>query len=150
PPPATTPKPHTSTAPANPGPQPVSGAGSIIGYGSGRCIDVTDGAYTSNPQLQIWTCNGGPNQSWTFYSDGTVRAFGRCMTVAGGSTADGARILLSSCTGSSSQKFTLNNAHDLVNKRADKCVDAKDMQTGSGTRLQLWSCGGTSNQKWHR
>ncbi|TDC38971.1 hypothetical protein E1211_05575 [Micromonospora sp. 15K316] len=144
------PPPRTSTAPANPGPKPVGGAGAIIGYGSGRCIDVTDGAYQSNPQLQIWTCNGGPNQQWTIYSDGTVRAFGRCMTVAGGSTADGARILLSSCTGSSSQKFTLNNAHDLVNKRADKCVDATDMQTGSGTRLQLWSCGGTSNQKWHR
>ncbi|MEV4812087.1 ricin-type beta-trefoil lectin domain protein [Micromonospora avicenniae] len=151
PPPPATPKPHTtSTAPANPGPQPVSGAGPIIGYGSDRCIDVTDGAYTSNPQLQIWTCNGGPNQRWTLYSDGTVRAFGRCMTVAGGSTANGAKILLSGCTGSSAQKFNLNQAHDLVNTRADKCVDAKDMQTSSGTRLQLWDCGGTSNQKWHR
>ncbi|MEV6370712.1 RICIN domain-containing protein [Micromonospora musae] len=147
---AVPPPPRTSTPPANPGPKPVGGAGAIIGYGSGRCIDVTDGAYQSNPQLQIWTCNGGPNQQWTIYSDGTVRAFGRCMTVAGGSTANGARILLSGCNGSSSQKFTLNNAHDLVNKRADKCVDATDMQTGSGTRLQLWSCGGTSNQKWHR
>ncbi|MEV4495718.1 ricin-type beta-trefoil lectin domain protein [Micromonospora arborensis] len=154
PPPAPAPT-HTSAAPppqppASPKPQPVGGAGPIIGYGSSRCIDVTDGAYQSNPRLQIWTCNGGPNQQWTIYNDGTVRAFGKCMTVAGGSTTNGAKILLSTCSGSSSQLFTLNKAHDLVNRRADKCVDAVDEQTSSGTRLQLWDCAGTPNQKWHR
>jgi hypothetical protein len=138
-------------APApNPGPQPVGAAALIIGYASNRCIDVTDGAYNSNPQLQIWDCNGGPNQQWTFYSDGTVRAFDRCMTVAGGSTANGVDIVLNTCSGSAAQRFTLNAAHDLVNQLADKCVDARDQQTANGVRLQLWACGGTSNQKWHR
>ncbi|MFI6763380.1 ricin-type beta-trefoil lectin domain protein [Micromonospora sp. NPDC050417] len=144
------PPPPPPAPPANPQPQPVGGAGPIIGNGSNRCIDVTDGAYQNNPQLQIWTCTGGPNQQWTIYNDGTVRAYGKCMTVAGGSTTNGAKIVLSTCSGSSSQLFTLNNAHDLVNKRADKCVDVVDKLTGSGTRLQLWDCAGTSNQKWHR
>ena len=144
--PPTSPRPPAST----PKPKPVGAAGPIIGYGSGSCIDVTDGAYQSNPPLQIWSCNGGPNQRWTFHSDGTVRSFDRCMTVAGGSTANGAKILLSPCSGSASQRFTLNKAHDLVNVRADKCVDAVDLQTGDGTRLQLWECAGTANQKWHR
>ncbi|MEU7800458.1 ricin-type beta-trefoil lectin domain protein [Micromonospora arborensis] len=148
--PAPTPSRTNAPPPASPKPQPVGSAGPIIGYGSGRCIDVTDGAYQSTPQLQIWACNGGPNQQWTIYSDGTVRAFGKCMTVSGGSTANGAKIVLSTCSGSASQQFNLNNAHDLVNRRADKCVDAVDLQNSNGTRLQLWDCGGTPNQKWHR
>ncbi|MGW0436559.1 ricin-type beta-trefoil lectin domain protein [Micromonospora sp. NPDC003197] len=145
--PAQTPAKPASTRPQ---PKPVGSAGPIIGHGSGRCVDVTDGAYRSNPQLQIWDCNGGPNQRWTVYSDGTIRAFDRCMTVAGGSTANGAWILLSVCDGSASQQFTLNKAHDLVNKRADRCVDARYLGTSNGTRLQLWDCAGTDNQKWHR
>ncbi|MFC3499563.1 ricin-type beta-trefoil lectin domain protein [Micromonospora krabiensis] len=138
------PRPPQTTSTA----QPSGSARAIIGHESGKCLDVTDGAYTSNPQLQIWTCNGGPNQQWTPYSDGTLRAFGRCMTVASGSTADGAKILLSACNGGASQLIGLNKAHDIVNRKADKCVDVKDMQTGNGTRLQLWTCAGTDNQKW--
>ncbi|NMO54017.1 RICIN domain-containing protein [Actinoplanes sp. TBRC 11911] len=128
----------------------TSGPGEIIGYGSGKCVDVTDGAFASNPQLQIWSCTDGPNQQWTFYSDRTVRAGNRCLTIAGGSTANGAHVLLSSCSsGSAAQQFTLNSAHDLVNTHADKCVDVVDQSTADGAKLQLWACGGTSNQKWH-
>ncbi len=128
----------------------ITGAGPIISYVSNKCIDVTDGAFSSNPQVQVWQCTVGPNQNWTFYSDGTVRAGGRCLAVAGGSSANGAKIVLNSCTGSTAQQFTLNSSLDLVNKHADKCVDVTDQNTADGAKLQLWSCGGTSNQKWHR
>lgn len=46
------------------------------------------------------------------------------------------------------QRFRLNSAGDLVNIRADKCVDVKDQQTDNGARLQLWTCTGAQNQKW--
>jgi hypothetical protein len=121
----------------------------VVGYGSGKCIDVTDGRKAAGTPLQIWSCSGAAWQKWDFQSDGTVRSLGLCMEVAGGSTADGAPIQLATCNGGSAQQFVLNNAHDLVNQKADKCVDAKDKGTGNGVRLQLWQCGGTSNQKWH-
>jgi hypothetical protein len=73
---------------------------------------------------------------------------GQCMTLSGGSHSDGTPIVISSCNGGAAQRFTLNNAHDLVNVAADKCVDVKDQQTDDGTRLQLWQCAGTDNQKW--
>ncbi|GAA0389128.1 hypothetical protein GCM10009541_35230 [Micromonospora gifhornensis] len=143
--PSRSPQPVT-TAPRAPEPRPVGAAKQIIGHGSGRCIDVTDGAYLSRPQLQIWTCDGGgPIQAWTVYNDGTIRAFKRCMTVSG-SVRNGAPITLETCTGSANQRFILNKAHDLVN--AGRCVDVKDHGTGDGVRLQLWECWGTDNQKW--
>lgn len=33
--------------------------------GSGKCLDVTDWSTTDGNQLQIWTCGGTANQSWT-------------------------------------------------------------------------------------
>jgi hypothetical protein len=120
----------------------------IVSNASGKCIDVTNDGQTGVP-IQIWDC--GPVTAWkrwAFYSDGTIRSQGHCMTVAGGS-GDGTPIEVMPCNGGSTQHFNLNNAHDLVNVAADKCVDVKDNQTANGTRLQLWSCGGTSNQKWH-
>ena len=121
---------------------------SIISYASGKCIDVTNEGQTGTP-IEIWQCSPITAwKSWAFYSDGTIRSQGHCMTVAGGS-ANGTPIEVMPCNGGASQRFNLNNAHDLVNIAADKCVDVKDKKTGNGTKLQLWSCGGTSNQKWH-
>jgi hypothetical protein len=121
---------------------------SIVSYASGKCIDVTSEGQTGIP-LEIWQCSPITAwKTWAFYSDGTIRSQGHCMTVAGGS-ANGTPIEVAGCNGGASQRFNLNNAHDLVNIAADKCVDVKDQKTDNGTPLQLWSCGGTSNQKWH-
>ncbi|MFG1955441.1 RICIN domain-containing protein, partial [Micromonospora sp. NPDC048830] len=54
------------------------------------------------------------------------------------------------CNGTGAQQFTLNAAGDLVNLRANKCVDIKDWNGGDGARLQLWDCAGTANQKWRK
>jgi hypothetical protein len=146
---ATKPKPApAATAQRAPQPKPVGAAKHIAGHGSGRCVDVTDGAYLSRPRLQLWNCDGGgPNRAWTVYDDGTIRAFKRCMTRAGG-TGNGSAIVLDACTGSAAQRFTLNKSHDLVN--AGKCVDVIDRATGNGAKLHLWDCAGTDNQKWSR
>jgi hypothetical protein len=121
---------------------------SIVSYASGKCIDVTNEGQTGTP-IEIWQCSPITAwKTWAFYSDGTIRSQGHCMTVAGGS-GNGTPIEVAGCNGGASQRFNLNNAHDLVNIAADKCVDVKDQNTDNGTKLQLWSCGGTSNQKWH-
>lgn len=31
-----------------------------------RCLDVTDGNFNDWNQVQMWTCNGGENQLWSF------------------------------------------------------------------------------------
>ncbi|WP_327425591.1 ricin-type beta-trefoil lectin domain protein (plasmid) [Streptomyces sp. NBC_01527] len=116
----------------------------IRSHASGRCIDASTPPGTS---LQIWDCMGTAAQTWRVGSAGTVRSMGKCMEVVNGSRSDGAGIRLAPCNGTGAQLFQLNAAHDLVNLRADKCVDVKD-SSANGARLQLWTCAGTDNQKW--
>lgn len=120
----------------------------IVSNWNGKCIDIPNSNTTDGTPLQMWDCNGTGAQSWTFYSDGTVRALGKCMDVAWGSTANGAVIQLVACNGNPAQKFVLSGAGDLVNPQANKCVDIKDWNGNSGARLQTWECGGSANQKW--
>ncbi|MFJ9025233.1 ricin-type beta-trefoil lectin domain protein [Streptomyces sp. NPDC102259] len=127
----------------------VSGV-SIRSHASGKCIDVSGGESKDGVPLDILGCAGAARMSWTFASDGTVRALGRCMDVAWGSTDNGAQIQLADCNGEPAQQFRLNDAHDLVNQQADKCVDVTDARTANGTGLQIWDCTGADNQKWSK
>jgi hypothetical protein len=122
----------------------------IMGVDSHRCIDVTDhmDSAPDKTALQIYDCSDNPNQQWTFYEDGTIRSLGMCMSALEGSTADGTAIDVYRCNGSSSQKWRFTTANDLVNVKADKCVDVRDFSTQNGARLQLWPCAGSNNQKW--
>ncbi|WP_307064663.1 ricin-type beta-trefoil lectin domain protein [Streptomyces sp. B3I8] len=123
----------------------------IVGNPSNRCIDVTDRIYSAPDRtpLQLFDCGNNGNQQWTFYSDGTIRSLGKCMGLVGGSTANGTAVDVYTCNGSAGQRWRFEQAGDLVNVLADKCVDAKDHGTANGTRLQLYTCAGTDNQKWH-
>ncbi|MER5464654.1 ricin-type beta-trefoil lectin domain protein [Streptomyces sp. NPDC002668] len=122
----------------------------IVGVASNKCVDVTEhiNSAPNNTVLQIYSCGNNPNQQWTFYSDGTIRSLGMCMFVLAGSTAQGAAIGVYQCNGSSSQQWRFTTAGDLVNVKADKCVDVRDFSTADRARLQLWTCAGSSNQKW--
>ncbi|MFY0524759.1 ricin-type beta-trefoil lectin domain protein [Archangium gephyra] len=125
------------------------GGRAIVSNWNGKCIDIPNSNTTDGTPLQMWDCNGTGAQSWTFYSDGTVRALGKCMDVAWGSTANGAAIQLVACNGNPAQKFVLSGAGDLVNPQANKCVDIKEWNSASGARLHTWECSGNLNQKWH-
>ncbi|OQR64525.1 hypothetical protein B6E66_07925 [Streptomyces maremycinicus] len=122
----------------------------IRSHASGKCVDVSGGVSKDGAPLDIRGCAETARMSWTFASDGTVRALGRCMDVAGGSTSNGAQVRLAECSGSPSQRFRLNDAHDLVNRQADRCVDVTDARTADGSPLQLWDCTGADHQKWSK
>ncbi|MEU1601914.1 ricin-type beta-trefoil lectin domain protein [Micromonospora matsumotoense] len=38
--------------------------GTIVGVGSGLCLDINGGATANGSAVQLWTCNGGSNQQW--------------------------------------------------------------------------------------
>lgn len=145
-----------ATAPAANG----SGAVEIIGRGSNRCIDVTNGQAPGGKDgtpLEIWDCNGAAWQQWKFVLDnngdyrGTIQSLGLCMDVAGANTADGTTVQLADCNGSPAQVWTLNTTTggDLVSiLDQTKCVQAVDAGTANGTRLQMFPCNGRPDQKW--
>ena len=79
----------------------------IAGVG-GKCLDVTGANPTSGTAVELWDCNGGPNQNWTPARDGTLRGLaGKCLDVAGGDPNDGTRLILWDCTGAPNQLWRL-------------------------------------------
>lgn len=132
------------------GGDPTPGTNRIRGAQSGRCIDIPGANPVEGAKLQIWDCNTTAAQSWTFASDGTVRAMGKCMDPAWAGTANGTEVNLVSCNGNTAQRFTLNASGDLVNLNANKCVDVREANPNNGGKLHLWDCLGAANQKWSR
>ncbi|MDX8029174.1 ricin-type beta-trefoil lectin domain protein [Lentzea sp. BCCO 10_0856] len=120
--------------------------GAITGLG-GKCLDVTNGSTTNGNQPQLWTCFGGPNQTWTLAADGTVRGLGKCLDVTGNGTADGTAVQLWDCFGGGNQRWTASNG-TLVNVGSNKCLDVIGNNTADGAKLQIWTCTGGANQRW--
>ena len=119
------------------------GSGPIRGKG-GKCISA--GASAKNTTaIEISTCNGASEQSWTWISgDGTLRVLDKCMDVAGGGSANGARIQLWDCNGTGAQEWRWRKQSLLENPQSGRCLDV----SGGGTQLQLWDCNDTSAQAW--
>ncbi|GAA2587922.1 RICIN domain-containing protein [Winogradskya consettensis] len=124
--------------------------GSVVSSANGKCLDVTDGSTANGNLPQTWACSTGPNQTWTYGDDLSLKALGKCLDVAGGATTDGAAVHMWDCyAGLTSQQWTYNaSTHDLVNVKANKCLDIKDNNQADGAKLQLWTCTGSANQKW--
>lgn len=120
--------------------------GAITGLG-GKCLDVRNGSTTNGNLPQLWSCFGGPNQTWTLGTDGTVRGLGKCLDVTGNGTADGSTVQLWDCFGGPNQRWTASGG-TLVNAGSNKCLDVIGNNTADGAKLQIWSCTGGANQRW--
>lgn len=116
------------------------------------CLDDAGGKTTTGNKVQMWTCEGDPQEQWTLNSDGTVRLDGKyCLDSAGGAGANGTAVVLDPCSGAASQVWTpeptQNNA--LVQKSSGQCLtDPADM-TSNGESIQIWHCNQAGNQAWH-
>ncbi|MEU8611124.1 RICIN domain-containing protein [Actinoplanes sp. NPDC048791] len=123
--------------------------GSVVSSANGKCLDVTNGSTANGNLPQMWSCASGPNQTWTYGDDKSLKGLGKCLDVAGGATTDGAAVHMWDCfAGLTSQQWTYTAGRDLVNVKANKCLDIKDNNLADGAKLQLWTCGGGANQKW--
>ena len=125
---------------------------SIVGQGSGRCIDITSYGTADGTPVQLWDCGGNWNQKWartgsTFVNPQT----GKCLDVAGGGTANGTQVRLWSCNGTGAQQWQVNGNGTITNPESGKCLDADGQGTANGTQLQIWDCYGSgtqANQVW--
>ncbi len=114
----------------------------------GKCVDVPGFNDTNGTDVQIYDCNGGTNQQWQFWSDGTVRPTfntNKCLDLPGWQTANGTSIQIYDCHGSTNQKWTLSSA-GILKGFGGKCVDDPGFSTTNGTNLQYYNCNGGFNQ----
>ncbi|MGX9888167.1 ricin-type beta-trefoil lectin domain protein [Streptomyces sp. NPDC002276] len=131
--------------------QPIPGTNGnlVVGTGSGRCADVYNNTITNGTQAEIWDCNGGQNQAWTYTSRKELVVYGnKCLDAYNNGTTNGTKVVIWDCNGQNNQKWTANSDGTLTNVNAGLCLDASGAATANGTLLILWTCGTANNQKW--
>src|SRR5579863_7109303 len=137
-----TPAHAASSAPAD-----VTATGQITGFG-GLCVDDRGGSTANHNPIQVATCNGTAEQSFTVDSTtNTVVVLGTCMGVLGGGNANGTLVDIYTCNGTGGQVWTPQSNGELVNPQSGKCLTDPG-SGGSGTQLEIVTCTDTSNQQW--
>ncbi len=125
----------------------------LIRSSTGRCLDAHGAtASTNGGKVQVWSCNGNPQQLWTTFTNGTIRneAAGLCLDVHGPDLArNGGRVQVWACNTSAQQRWTINPSNKTIKVSSGLCLDAHDAeQFRNGGRVIVYGCHGKPNQKW--
>ncbi|MFE7173139.1 ricin-type beta-trefoil lectin domain protein [Streptomyces sp. NPDC057616] len=130
-------------------PLPGAHGDQVVGTRSGRCLDLYDNTITNGTQAELWDCNGGQNQAWTYTSRKEFVLYGsKCLDAYNQGTTNGTKVVIWDCNGQNNQKWNVNSDGTITNVNAGLCLDAHDNGTANGTSLVLWSCGTGDDQKW--
>ncbi|MEV5279442.1 ricin-type beta-trefoil lectin domain protein [Streptomyces sp. NPDC052811] len=136
----------------------TSGGGSVTGalhaVGADKCLDVPNSTTTAGTQMQIWSCNGGANQTWTRSTSNQLAVYSgsgqMCLDAYNNQTTPGTKVEIWPCNGQINQQWNLNSNGTVTGVQSGLCLDVTGAATADGTPVQLWTCNGTSNQKWTR
>ncbi|GAA3833820.1 ricin-type beta-trefoil lectin domain protein [Streptomyces coacervatus] len=130
-------------------PLPGANGAQVVGKQSGRCLDIYNNTITNGTQAELWDCNGGQNQAWTYTSRKELVVYGnKCLDAYNLGTTNGTKVVIWDCNGQNNQKWTVNSDGTITNVNAGLCLDAYNAATANGTSMVLWSCGTGDNQKW--
>jgi lysophospholipase L1-like esterase len=135
-------------APVSLGAATAEGSGEVLSGIAGKCLDVKGGASTDGTAVQLWTCNHSGAQSWTVYTDGTLRSLGKCLDATAAGTANGTKAEIWSCNGSGAQLWQSYIGGGYINLASGRCLDDPGSSATDGTQLALWDCTGGANQQW--
>lgn len=126
--------------------------GPLHAVGAGKCLDVPNSTTTQGTQLQIFSCSGQANQSWTRTSSNqlTVAVGGTtlCLDAFGNGTTAGTRVVTWSCNGQANQQWNVNSNGTITGAQSGLCLDVTGASTANGALVELWNCNGGSNQQW--
>jgi glucose/arabinose dehydrogenase len=122
----------------------------IVGVGSGRCLDVVGNVRTATTPVNIYDCNGQANQAWTVTTAGelTVYDTATCLDVAGNDLTSPATVQIYPCNGGANQKWRVNTDGTITGVQSGLCLDVVGASTANSALVQLWTCNGGSNQRW--
>ena len=129
-------------------PPPPSGNQEIVGQQSGRCLDINNSTTANGTQAQLWDCNGGSNQRWTYSAGKQLVVYGNKCLGVGQSAGNGTPAAIWDCSGQADQQWNVNPDGTITAMQSGLCLDANGQGTANGTKAQLWSCSGGANQHW--
>ncbi|MFD9429367.1 RICIN domain-containing protein [Streptomyces sp. NPDC060002] len=131
--------------------KPLAGANGalVVGKQSGRCLDLYNSTVANGTQAELWDCNGGSNQAWTYTSRKELVVYGnKCLDAYNLGTTNGTKVVIWDCNGQNNQKWNVNSDGTITNVNAGLCLDANGAGTANRTPIVLWTCGTADNQKW--
>jgi len=131
----------------------------VVGVGSGKCVDARAAATANGTAVQQYTCNGSAAQSWQFtatdsgyYTIGVSSAPNQVWDETGVSAADGALAQLWLYGGGSNQQWMpvaeSSGAYHFVNRSSGKCLDVPGASTADSVQLEQYTCNGTTAQSF--
>jgi hypothetical protein len=126
-------------------------AAAIIGAGSEKCLDVPGANFTNGQVVDISTCNGSSQQSWTYTSTGELTTDGGkyCLEVYNSATANNSEVDIWTCNNTQTQEWTWSIYNALVGTNSGLCLDVPGAATADGTALDIYDCvGGATNEQW--
>lgn len=115
--------------------------------GSSKCLDDRGSRTASGSVIDLASCTGKSNQSWTAVQDGSIRLLAHCLG------ASGTRVYLYSCNSTSSQQWRAGTDGALVSVRYGTCLTGPTKAVANGTVPRLASCTGSTTstaQHWSR
>ncbi|WNM30920.1 ricin-type beta-trefoil lectin domain protein [Streptomyces sp. Li-HN-5-11] len=128
---------------------PGTNGNEVVGSQSQRCLDIFNSTITNGQQAEIWDCNAGANQAWTYTSRKELVVYGnKCLDAYNAGTTNGTKVVIWDCNGNANQKWNVNGDGTITNVNAGLCLDVSGAATANGSLLDLWSCNGGGNQKW--
>ena len=113
--------------------------------GSNKCLDDPSSRTTSGTAIDLASCSGKSNQSWTLVEDRSIRVLGHCLA------ASGAHVLLYSCNGSIADQWLIGTDGSLVSVRYGTCLSGPSGAVANGYKPTLGTCTNTAskvNQHW--
>ncbi|MDH6120008.1 O-glycosyl hydrolase [Kitasatospora sp. GAS204A] len=129
--------------PGTPGTQ----TGAVASALPGKCLDANGDSTVNGTAVQLWDCNGGDSQAWT-WENGTLTHGGKCLDVTGQGTANGSLAELWECNGGANQQWTPQADGTLKGAQSGRCLDDPAASLTNGTQLEIWDCNGGANQRW--
>jgi hypothetical protein len=115
----------------------------------GLCLDDRYNSSTPGAVVQVWGCNGLPNQQWQVMSNGTIQHNGLCLDARGAGTSSGTKVQLWTCTGKDNQLWDTSSWHiHYDNPSASGQVLDDTGWGGAGTQQDIWVNNGGGNQIW--
>lgn len=114
----------------------------------GKCLDDTGNSSANGNKVQVWTCNGGAPQNWTYAEDGTLRIHGKCLDVIDNGASPDPGVQIWSCTGAANQQWVPDGNARLFDPAFGLCLTDPGGSTVNGTKLQINNCGTGTRDEW--
>lgn len=114
------------------------------------CLDIYGAITTDGTKAEMWSCNGGSNQTFTLGTDNTIHVLGKCLDVNGAGTGNGTLVQLWTCNNAVSQQWVPGPfAGALLNPNSGRCLADPAASNTPGTQLIIWDClTGHAEQNW--